>query len=68
MAAFSLKKDIAIKKSSKSSIGLRFDDLISENSPFGHDFIFYFPVIHHFLGNVMLNSNLKSVFKKIKIE
>ena len=30
MAAFSLKKDIAIKKSSKSSIRLRFDDLISE--------------------------------------
>ena len=25
--------------------------------------IFYFHVIHHFLGNSMLNSNLKSVLK-----
>ena len=27
------------------------------------NFIFYFYVIHHFLGNSMLNSNLKSVIK-----
>ena len=29
--------------------------------------IFYFNVIHHFLGNSMLNSNLKSILKNWKL-
>jgi len=34
---------------------------------FQKNFIFYFHVIHHFLGNSMLNSNLKSILKNWKL-
>ena len=39
------------------SKSLRFHRLATKN------FIFYFNVIHHFIGNSMLNPNLKSIQK-----
>ena len=59
---FYLKKILQYEIISKSSIGLRFDDLTSENSPWE------FLCFTSFFGILMLNSNLKSVFKKFKID
>ena len=51
VAAFSLKKN-----------------LISEKSPYGPPKKYFdkFHVIHHFLGNFMLNLNLESAFRNIQ--
>ena len=53
-------KNISIKKNSKSFIGLRFDDLISEKSLLGLKNIFQKIVnVHHFLGNFILEISWK---------
>ena len=65
---FHLRKILQLKKFSKSSRRLRFDDLMIREFTVRPQkkFIFYFHVMHHFLGNLMPNSNQKSVFEKIE--
>jgi len=68
VAGFSLKKNIAIKKKFKivQKVAIWRFNIGEFTVRSQKKFIFYFHVIHHFLGNLMLNSNQKSVLKKIE--